>query len=93
MMSQQHGPRGEAGYEVATLGATHMRLIKRKEACAILGCGPTHLYSLARTGHLRPVKLTALASRWVEAEVRAYATSLVAERDAACSSAPARSAA
>lgn len=55
------------------------RLGDRRDACAILKCGPTHLWKLTQAGKLTPVRLGRRMTRYDLAEVHALAASLIAD--------------
>ncbi|RKQ73475.1 helix-turn-helix transcriptional regulator [Oceanibaculum indicum] len=60
------------------------RLLRRKEVEDMTGLSRSPLYREIQAGRFpRPVKVGAHASRWVEAEVRAWVAERVANREAA----------
>lgn len=55
------------------------RLGDRRDACAILKCGPTHLWQLVKDGKLTPIRLGRRMTRYDLAEVHALAAALIAD--------------
>jgi len=54
------------------------RLCDSKEACAILACGPTNLWKLAREGQITPIRLRPKMTRYCLAELHDLADRLIA---------------
>lgn len=58
------------------------RLGDTKDVCQILGCGPTHLWKLAKEGLITPVRISSRMTRYDLAEVNALADGLIADAKA-----------
>jgi predicted DNA-binding transcriptional regulator AlpA len=72
------------------------RLGDARAVCAILGCGPTHVWELGQAGKITPIRLGRRMTRYDLAEVHALADELIAaakQKAAARRAEPARLAA
>ena len=54
------------------------RLGDKRDVCAILKCGPTHIWNLTKAGALTPIRLGRRMTRYDLAEAHALADRLIA---------------
>ena len=58
------------------------RLGDKRDACAILKCGETHLWKLQRDGVITPIRISRKMVRYDLAEISALADRLIADAKA-----------